>query len=280
MNKQSWMGALPELGRLRVDQLILPGSHDSGMDKQADNIVPLQEVTQDVSCIEQIRNGIRVLDLRVRANREYTPDSPHRYKLYHLSTSGRTVLGDVVLELNRFYDDPATQREIIILNFHQFDNFTDKEHEWMLGMLEKHMGQRIIPWALHELTLDDLWNAHPGKTVVIAYNHHARAQHWPGVKHHWFGENTPSTEELKTFMDQCAQRYRTGDRLRSIQCAKYNKVVFTPDDFSDKIDEWFASKDIDSYIQGFDIINTDWSLRSRIVENCIHACQVRARNMQ
>ncbi|WP_296232507.1 hypothetical protein [Pseudomonas sp. UBA4617] len=88
MNKQSWMGALPELGRLRVDQLILPGSHDSGMDKQADNIVPLQEVTQDVSCIEQIRNGIRVLDLRVRANREYTPDSPHPLQALSLEYFG------------------------------------------------------------------------------------------------------------------------------------------------------------------------------------------------
>lgn len=40
MNKQNWMGNLPELGRLRIDQLVLPGSHDSGMDKDADNIIP------------------------------------------------------------------------------------------------------------------------------------------------------------------------------------------------------------------------------------------------
>jgi hypothetical protein len=29
-------------------------------------------------------------------------------------------------------------------------------------------------------------------------------------------------------------------------------------------------------IQNFLIINTDWSLRSKIVDNCIHACYVRA----
>ncbi len=278
MNKQNWMGALPELGRLRIDQLILPGSHDSGMDKQADNVIPPQEVTQDVSCIDQIRGGIRVLDLRVRANREYTPDSPYRYKLYHLSTSGRTVLGDVVLELNRFYEDPANEREIIILDFHQFDNFSDQEHEWMLAMLDKHLGRRIIPHELHPLTLDQLWNDHPGKTVVIAYNHQAGGGHWDGVKQAWIGENTPSTETLKAFMDKKRHRYASDGRLRSIQCAKYNKGVFTPDDFSDKIDQWFDSKDMDSYIQGFHIINTDWSLRSRIVDNCIHACRLRALN--
>jgi hypothetical protein len=278
MNKQNWMSNLPELGRLRIDQLILPGSHDSGMDKNADNIVPLQEVTQDVSCIEQIREGIRALDLRVRANREYTPDSPYRYKLYHLSTSGRTVLGDVVLELNRFYEDPANEREIIILDFHQFDNFSPQEHEWMLAMLDQHMGHRIIPWSLHGLTLNELWNDHPGKTVVIAYNHDTAEAHWDGVEQVWMGENTPSTEELKAFMDGKARRYKPDGTLRSIQCAKYNKGVFTPDDFSDKIDEWFHSQDLNSYIQGFHIINTDWSLRSRIVDNCIHACQLKAQN--
>ncbi|MFJ4350192.1 hypothetical protein ACIPZ5_04735 [Pseudomonas sp. NPDC089428] len=278
MNNQNWMGNLPELGRLRIDQLILPGSHDSGMDKQADNIVPPQEVTQDVPCIEQIRAGIRVLDLRVRANREYSPDSPYRYKLYHLSTSGRTVLGDVVSELGVFYEDPANKREIIILDFHEFDNFSAQEHEWLLAMLDKHMGQRIIPYDLHALTLDQLWNDHPGKTVVIAYNDPAGGDHWNGVEQVWMGENMPSTEELKAFIDQNSQRYKPDGTLRSIQCAKYNKVVFTPDDFSDKIDEWFDSKDLDSYIQGFHIINTDWSLRSRIVDNCIHACQLRAQN--
>ncbi|MGN8258971.1 hypothetical protein ACLEJW_06525 [Pseudomonas sp. SMSB3] len=278
MNKQNWMAASPELGRLRIDQLILPGSHDSGMDKQADNIVPAQEVTQDVSCIEQIRAGIRVLDLRVRANREYTPDSPYRYKLYHMSTSGRTVLGDVVTELNQFYSDPANEREIVILDFHQFDNFSAQEHQWLLMSLDKHLGQRIIPYELHALTLDQLWNEHPGKAVVIAYNHGARASHWDGVDQVWIGENTPSTEELKAFMDQHRGQHKPVGRLRSIQCAKYNKIVFTADDFSDKVDEWFDSQDLHSYIQGFHIINTDWSLRSRIVDNCIHACKLKALN--
>jgi len=220
-----------------------------------------------------------VLDLRVRDNREYTPDSPYRYKLFHLSTSGRTVLGDVVSELGRFYEDPANEREIIILDFHEFDNFSAQEHEWMLAMLDQHLGQRIIPYDLHRLTLDELWNDHPGKTVVIAYNDNAASNHWNGVEQVWMGENTPSTDELKAFMDKRRQGYKPDGTLRSIQCAKYNKVVFTPDDFSDKIDEWFDSKDLDSYIQGFHIINTDWSLRSRIVENCIHACQLKARNV-
>lgn len=279
MNYQRWMGDLPEIGCLRIDQLVLPGSHDSGMDKKADSLTVPQEVTQDVPCIEQIQGGVRVLDLRVRANREYTPNELGRYKLYHLNPSGRTLLGDVINQLNHFYDDPANQREIVILDFHELDNFGASEHTWMQEMLQRHMGQRLIPYALRDLTLDQLWREHYGKTVVIAYNHAKRAEHWPGVEQVWMGENTPSTDELKAFMDKIASQNRSG-RLWSIQCAKYNKVVFTPDDFSDKIDLWFKSQDLQSYIQKFAIINTDWTLRSRLVDNCIHACQLRAQAMR
>ncbi|AIR89004.1 hypothetical protein [Pseudomonas cremoricolorata] len=280
MSNQHWMGDSPEIGSLPIDQLILPGSHDSGMDKLADSLTLLQETTQDVPCIEQIRGGIRVLDLRVRANREYTPDSPNRYKLFHLNTSGRTLLGDVIHELQQFYANPDSAREIIILDFHQLDNFSDKEHQWLLELLDRTLGGRIVPYALSHLTVGQLWREFPGKTVVIAYNHWQRGPHWPGVRHGWSGEDTLSTDELKAFMDQAAGGIRYSSGLRSIQCAKYNKVLYTADDFSDRIDQWFDSQDLDSYIQQFTIINTDWSLRSRIVEHCIHACRLRGTAQQ
>lgn len=279
MNKENWMGAHPELGRLRIDQLILPGSHDSGMDKQAPNFSIPQEITQDVPCIEQIRGGIRVLDLRVQLHHSYTPDQPARYQLYHLTSSGRTVLGDVVMALEQFYENPANAREIIVLNFHQFDKFSDEEHARFQQLLDEHLEPRMIHYDLNTLTLDQLWQHYPGRTLVIAYNGPAPYRYWEGVNHGWVGRNTPSTHELKAFMDEIAMGERYRLPLGSIQCAKYNKFIFTPDDFSDKIDEWFESRDMDSYIQQFRIINTDWSLRSRIVENCIHASRYKAWHM-
>ncbi|KJK08780.1 MULTISPECIES: hypothetical protein [Pseudomonas] len=278
MSTQNWMGNMPELGRLRIAELVLPGSHDSGMDKQNTNMVVPQEITQDVPCIEQIRGGIRALDLRLRAYYEYTPDSPYRYQLFHFSSSGRSLFADVINQLNLFYQEPANSKEIVILDFHQFDRFSGQEHTWLQQALQARLGPRMIPWSLNQLTLEELWRDHPGKTVVVAYNGPGIATFWPGVQQNWIGENTPSTQELKAFMDQVAARGWSRHRLTSIQCAKYNKVVFTPDDFSDKIDQWFESIDLSSYIQQFQIINTDWSLRSRIVENCIHASRLRALN--
>jgi hypothetical protein len=277
MSNENWMGKHPELGRLRIDQLILPGSHDSGMDKQAPNFSIPQEITQDVPCLAQLRGGIRVLDLRVQAHRSFRLDQPERYQLYHLTSSGRTVLGDVVMALEAFYQSPANAKEIIILDFHQFHGFSDEEHNRLHELLDQHLKARMIHYDLKDLTLDQLWRQHPGKTVVIAYNGPSPYRYWQGVAHGWIGSNTPSTTTLKAFMDEWAQKQQFRLPLSSIQCAKYNKLFFTPDDFSDKIDAWFESKDINSYIQHFRIINTDWSLRSRIVDNCIHASCLRAR---
>ncbi|MFJ4442983.1 hypothetical protein ACIPZ8_12925 [Pseudomonas sp. NPDC089422] len=278
MNKENWMGNTPDLGRLRIDELILPGSHDSGMDAQINGVIA-QEITQDVPCIEQVRGGIRVLDLRLRAYHEYTPEQPYRYQLYHLTSSGRTLFGDVLNPLREFFKDPANAREIVVLDFHQFDRFGTKEHQWLREAANKHFGSMFIPWSLHDLTLETLWREHPGKNIVVAYNNRDRGDYWPGVRQIWIGENTPSADTLKAFMDSQPPADNAPGQLNAIQCAKYNVVELgRPDDFSDKIDEWFDSQDLNSYIQRFRIINTDWSLRSRIVDNCIHACQLRAQN--
>ena len=276
MNKEHWMGAHPELGRLRIDQLILPGSHDSGMDKLASSMNLPNEITQDVPCIEQIRGGIRVLDLRVRAHPHHPRNSPQRFQLFHLSSSGRTIQVDIVDALNGFYANPDNAREIVILDFHEFSDFDADEHQLLQTVLAE-LNPRMIPHSLHGLTLDELWSRHPGKTVVIGYDTgHTPAEYWPSVRHRWIGENTPSASKLKEYMDEVATYGDAGLPLTSIQCAKYVWPFFVPDDFHDKIDEWFESRDLNSYIQHFRIINTDWSLRGRIVDNCIHANRLRA----
>ncbi len=277
MNKACWMGSTPELGSLRIHELILPGSHDSGMDTKVGGVIA-QELTQDVPCIDQVRGGIRVLDLRVRAYHEYTPDQAYRYQLFHMSSSGRNLFGDVLNQLKQFFKTPANAKEIVILDFHQFERFGEKEHGWLREAMNRHFGSMFIPKSLSHLTLDELWSQHPGKNIVIAYNHQDRGDYWPGVRQVWIGENTPSAATLKAFMDKQPPVDDSRGELSAIQCAKYNVAeLFRPDDFSDKIDEWFESQDLNSYIQKFRIINTDWSLRSRIVDNCIHACQLRAR---
>ncbi|MGV8919248.1 MAG: hypothetical protein ACOH2R_15845 [Pseudomonas sp.] len=183
---------------------------------------------------------------------------------------------DILDQLNRFFDGVDTPgdtaREIIILDFHQLENFTDETHREFAQLIRDKIGHRIIPHALHERSVWQLWRQHPGKNIVIAGNVEISGA-WPEVDQQWIGENVLSTQTLKAFMDAKAGKVKQPHMLRAIQCAKY---VIAADDFSDKIDQWFHSVDENSYIQGFYIINTDWTLRSSIVKNCLHASMVKA----
>lgn len=275
-----WMGRTADIEHLRIDELILPGTHNSGSDKQSPNLGLPQELAQDVSPLEQLRNGIRVLDLRVALYDSYPEGSPERFQLYHFTSSGRTVAVDIVECLRKFYAEleskGATAREIVILDFHQFHGFDPQSHAQLQALLLNELGPRVLSYELRHLTLEQLWKQHPGRNVVIAYNHSsADDELWDGVSQRWPGENLFNTNVLKTFVDKVAQERKPDHDLHAVQCAKYSLPFHAPTDLSAKIDEWFESVDQDSYIQNFYIINTDWSLRSAIVDNCQHANQIR-----
>lgn len=51
------MDNTPGLHKLRIDELILPGTHDSGSDKQAPKFILPNEVTQDEPIRVQINRG-------------------------------------------------------------------------------------------------------------------------------------------------------------------------------------------------------------------------------
>jgi hypothetical protein len=273
----SWMDNTPGLYKLRIDELILPGTHDSGADKKASILNYPQEITQDVPASEQIKAGFRVLDLRVRFLPGKAANDPKRFQLYHWHDLNRFISTDILDMLNDFYDGSSSRaKELIILNFHQFDNFTDAAHDELHLLINEKIGKRLIPPSYRYSTIADIWKKIPGQTVVISYNKYTSyPDYWDGVQQQWMGENYVSTDKLKKFMDEVSLEPKRAYGLRSIQCAKYTGL-FVPDDFSDKIDEWFHSKDSNSYIQRFHIINTDWSTRSRIVQNCLHANQYRA----
>ena len=279
--KHNWMHRIPHLGRLRVDELILPGAHDSGSDKESPNLSLPQEYTQDVSPAKQVEAGIRALDLRVSYYENHPPGDPRRFQLFHLTSSGRNVAVDIIEMLETFYqgilEPNDTQKEIIILDFHEFKNFNELAHEELQTLVTSQLNHRLIPYHHHALTVEELWNNHPWKTVVAAYNRNTSNEtFWPGVDHVWSGDNLNTTAQLKLFMDTCANQRKPDDELQSIQCAKYVLPFHVPDDFSEKIDDWFESKDENSYIQNFHIINTDWSLRSKIIYNCAHANLIKA----
>ena len=276
----NWMADTPHIHALRIDELILPGTHNSGSDKQSPNFGVPQEFAQDESPLEQLRRGIRVLDLRVAFYKSYPVGDPRRFQLFHLTSSGRTVAVDIVEAVHTFLSElehsTEAAREIVILDFHQLQDFTDQAHDELQAMVFNVLGDRIIPYALNGCTLEQLWNRHPGKNVVIAYNaQEAVIDAWVSVSQRWPGEILFNTNTLKNFADQVAKETKPALRLHAIQCAKYSLPLHAPTDLSHKVDQWFESVDENSYIQNFYIINTDWTSRSQLVANCRHANAIR-----
>lgn len=277
-----WMAHIPELAQLRIDQLILPGAHNAGSDKLSPNFAVPQEMAQDVAPLEQLRQGVRALDLRVAFYSKYEKGDPRRFQLFHLTSSGRTVAGDILACVHAFFEEleqnGSPAQEIVILDFHRFKNFSEIVHREFQNLLTNTLGPRAVPRRLSRLTLENIWRDHPGKNVVIAYNHSSGDELlWHGVKQRWPGENLFNTNTLKAFVNEVAVENKPEFSLTAIQCAKYSLPLHAPSDLSLKIDQWFASTDENSFIQNFYIINTDWTLRSTLVTQCRHANGVRAR---
>ncbi|WP_152666151.1 hypothetical protein [Pseudomonas abietaniphila] len=80
-HRGTWMTAYAGAGDLRVVDLILPGSHDAGMDKDAP-YTNSYETTQDKSPWYQIMSGIRVLDLRIEFFFGYAVNDPRRFQIF------------------------------------------------------------------------------------------------------------------------------------------------------------------------------------------------------
>ena len=269
-----WISKTPDIQNLRIEQLILPGTHNSGVDQEA-NYTSTYGTCQDFSPFNQLIRGVRVLDLRV----EFHPTAKtqqERFQLVHHIRSGRNIKRDILDQVNRFHQRTGG-KELVILDFHTFDKFTPAADAELQTLIKSTLGTHtLIAPYYSPFTLKQIQAIGPMNTV-IAYNRGTRdTLFWGGVNQRWKGDFSPSTRELKKFMDAVALETKPEGQLRSIQCAKYNKGIPSPDDFSNKVSEWFASKDIHSYIQKFWIINTDWTTRSYIVGNCRHANVVKA----
>lgn len=255
--------------KLTIPNLILPGTHNSGYDKEA-KFTPSSETCQDRSPITQLKTGIRVLDIRTQFYSGYSLGDPRRFQIFHASNSGRNIEEDILgtsLEqgqgsgVNGFHYSPQTvdaRKEIVILDFHQFKNFTDDAHQELAGVIKNKLNDyrvnsnivsSIIEPELRSLTLSQIWARGDYKNTVIAYNAIPRdVSFWPGVNQRWIGKNDPSESELKSFMDSVGNETKSTHELRSIQCARYVWPFFVPKDMSDSIRQWFYSENKNSYI--------------------------------
>lgn len=278
-NRTHWMSTYGGVRNLPIHLAILPGTHNSGFDYEAKQ-TPSMEVCQDVSPHKQLNAGIRVLDIRVEHYFGLPAGDPRRFMIFHSTNNGRTIKEDIIKGVRDFHYGPGWDRrkEIVILDFHQFKGFTPAAHAELAALLKSSFGDSIISPTYKELSISQIW-ALPGfKNVVIAYNSGNRdSSFWPGVNQRWIGTNTPSDSELKAFIDRVGNEVKPTGELRSIQAARMVLPFFVPKDISTSIMNWFAAGSASHPIMKYFIINSDFSLRHRLVDNVIYSNQFRTR---
>ncbi|MCL6702629.1 hypothetical protein [Pseudomonas sp. T1.Ur] len=280
-NRTHWMSTYSGVRRLPIHLAILPGTHNSGFDKQAAS-APSMETCQDVPPHDQLNAGIRVLDIRVHHYHGYPPGDARRFMIFHSTTNGRTIAGDIIGGVKNFHSGPGwdRRREVVVLDFHEFRNFTAGIHAEFCELLITMLGTSIISPTYKNMTINQLWALSGYKNVVIAYNNGARHPlFWPGVTQRWIGSNTPSESELKAFIDRVGNETKPAGELRSIQAARYVLPFYVPKDMSGQLMSWFASGSVNHPIMKYYIINCDWSLRHRLVDNIIYSNSLRATSL-
>jgi hypothetical protein len=206
MSNATWMtDNASVLGGLPFNQIILPGTHDSGtfaitssspiaanadaapIITQLNQIIQAVPVlspligaiggaifdgivagwakAQDQSIGTQLQNGIRYLDLRVYSNSG---------TLYLVHTMYQTLVSDAIGDLAQFVKQ--SPKEIVVVNLQHLYAMSDTDHQNLIQSLIAKLGSAIIPNTTPLTTsLNALWSA--GQTVMLVYGDDYITQH-------------------------------------------------------------------------------------------------------
>lgn len=272
--RPKWMEGYYATDAMPVSEMILPGTHNSGFDKKAPQ-TPSQETCQDVAIYEQLMQGVRVFDLRVQFF--WGNPTDRRFAIFHSTANGRYVKADVLDVLRNYRSANRADKEIVILDFHLFKGFTTEAYRELAELVKRELGDSIIPRALKAAAARQLTQA--GMNTVVAWSGEQRdSLFWEGVNHRWIGSNTPKNNVMAEFIRVVGRESKPFGELKSIQAAYYSLPFFVPKDLSEDLMGWFAAGEGGKPIDGHYIINSDWSLRQRLIDNIMYANGIRYNN--
>ncbi|XP_034099796.2 PI-PLC X domain-containing protein 3-like, partial [Drosophila albomicans] len=165
-----WMTEMRDkLGELRLRDLFIPGTHDSGSYRpnfdplKNESIVTKYTLTQDDDIHGQLVHGARYLDIRVG----YFRSLEKKFFIYH-GTKGQP-LQEVIQMVKEFV---KKTNEIVIFGLKEFpvgfgENLDD--HKLLVEYLKEHFGDVIVKHPLTwNSTLNDIWKQH--QNVILAYD--------------------------------------------------------------------------------------------------------------
>jgi 1-phosphatidylinositol phosphodiesterase len=271
------MSNTPNIDKLTMGELILPGAHNSGSDDKGNYVFgPAKHwaVCQNDSFYYQLVNGARALDLRLEFDLNNTPSDSFFY-FHHNGTRSYRELSQLVRDADRFLQENPD--EFIIFDFHKLERGNRSFHfQEFSDRLVKSFAHRIIPTYNSNKTLGDLKKASRTQRVLLAAGWqpdlHRESFSRP-IEHKWSGSSITNTQTLNAHIENVLKSSPSSTYPWSLSATAYT-VAGGPVDIQKELNEWFdVSK---PWIHKCSIINADFFEESNLVAHCRMANAIKA----
>ena len=194
-----WMKYYSDVrGKLMLTEMTLPGTHDSGTYEPVSVIGMPWIQTQNLSLLDQLNRGIRVLDLRIGQN------SPGDYIISHDKWHTKYSLSQALQEVKDFIS--ATDKEIVILDFHRFNQIGDQsfDYDQLKRKVKSSLNGYYLPVSQGQgKTLSKKRKTSGQQRIVVAWDSQTIdiSYMWPRVNQHWYSDAN-SKDKLKSDLEK------------------------------------------------------------------------------
>ncbi|EXF93570.1 phospholipase [Pseudomonas fluorescens HK44] len=270
-----WMTRLPAIDTLTLGELVLPGAHNSGVDKKASYAVPGLShwaACQNNSFYYQLVNGARALDLRL----EY--DGKGGFWFQHNGYRSSRALEDLIMAVDRFLEQHPD--EFIVLNFQQLrSNSSPFDVKEFSRLLTQHLGGRVILPEHRYLTLGELKEFSPFQRVMLAsYGGVDRSYFNWELRCEWTGIDFASVADVKMFIASAIE-YPDGLGMPWSMSATSYGLAQGPVNITTHLNEWFDPAR-DERVLNCSVISVDFFEESALVLHCMKANLMKAKAKQ
>lgn len=275
LDKRTWMNNVLDIGRLRLTDIVWPGTHNSGMDRKApnfDSVVGHWTTCQNDSFAWQLANGARAFDIRLG----YIANGEHpRFYFHHNGYSSGRTLDELMTALTTFLD--RNRDEFIVLDFHELGD-AEKPFDFQRfnDLIMARLGSRAISPSDSLLTIDQLKRNSTQRRIIMAAPAKRELDEdyfWFRIKHKWSGKRFTDTTDLQTHIRRSLEGAPYPLSLWSLSATSYS-VLGGPQRIKNHINDWFdTTRD---WVTRCSIISTDFFEESDIVRLCWSATSMKA----
>jgi 1-phosphatidylinositol phosphodiesterase len=275
LDKQKWMSNALEIGRLRLTDIVWPGTHNAGMDKKAPNyevVLGNWTTCQNDSFAWQLANGARAFDIRLGCTAG--PVVPVFY-FHHNGYQSHRILDELIDAVTTFLD--RNPDEFIVLDFHQLgDAAKPFDYQQFNDFLMRSLGSRLIRPSDALSTVEQLKRASSQRRIVMAAQTKPgldREYFWPYIPHKWNGKVFTDTSDLQSHIQTTLVGAPYDTFLWSLPATCYS-LLGGPQHIKNQINDWFhTTRD---WVTRCSIISTDFFDEADIVRYCWSATSMKA----